>query len=259
MPASAIGKVGLCPGCGLEVQIREDNTRPYQPRRQRSGGLMAPAQAVQPNNAPREESSRRFAAAVDLYNARRYAEALVALDGLLLDFPGNPHIEAARDQCLDALNSAANPPPRTYASRPVAEDALSLDLLRSVLLDKLLHGGTEEVQLRAAELTLRLLRPEANAGPGNASNPGDAPPPDAALARIAALPWHRAARDAEPPSAQPRRDPMPRRARGEVIPLHHRPDEPAPARETSGRKPRKGGKKKAPGAPRKGKRRRGGA
>jgi len=160
VPESALGKAGLCPGCGAQVPISEENTRPHQPprRREHGGGLLSLRKQREAKQATshREEAWRNFAAAVDLYNARKYAEALTLLNNLIQQFPGNPHIETARDQCLDALQRIAFSP-HNYDGLPVDDAVLSPELVKSVVLEKMLHGGTEDVQLRAAELAARLL------------------------------------------------------------------------------------------------------
>ncbi len=160
VPASAMGKVGLCPSCGAEIRIEASNTRareaaPVAERRAGSGLLGRQRAVAKRVSEPREESWRKFAAAVDLYNAHRYAEALALLDTLLQDYPGNPHIEAARQECLQPLLGAPALP-RLYDDRPVPDQTLNAELVKSVVLDKLLHGD-DATQLRAAEIAAHLL------------------------------------------------------------------------------------------------------
>ena len=93
----------------------------------------------------RDEAWRKFAVAVDLYNNKRYAEALTLLSTLQQTFPGNPSIEAAQAQCANALQEAASPTLQ-YEGETVADDALSEDLVESVILKKMLHGATEEAR-----------------------------------------------------------------------------------------------------------------
>lgn len=158
VPASAIGRNGLCPECGAEIAITEENTRIYTAPRNGAGGLLSykkKHEVVQSNEA-REESWRKFAAAVDLYNTRRYAESLTILNGLQATFPGNQHIEVARQQCLDALQLTMSDT-REYDGRLVQSDYLNTDLVRSVVLDKLLNGASEDVQLQAAALAANML------------------------------------------------------------------------------------------------------
>lgn len=185
VPESAMGKVGLCPQCGREVVITRVNTRaiesaPPAPRRPGSG-LLNKRHAVRRVNELREESSRKFANAVDLYNNKRYAEALAILDGLMSDFPDNGHVQSAREECLRALHGLLALP-RTYDERPVAEQTLNADLVRSVILEKLLHGD-DATQLQAADLAARLL---GILGNGHASQLRQNPVPDAMLLRPSA-------------------------------------------------------------------------
>jgi len=162
VPESALGRTGLCPQCGVSIPISEENTRvweapPALPSR-RGGGLLAfrDRHKTTVNNESRENSWRRFAQAVDLYNSRRFAEALTVLNSLEDDFPGNPHVHAAREQCLEALEEGLNEH-REYDGRPVQGDFLNADLIQSVILEKMLRGSTEEVQLKAAELAARMM------------------------------------------------------------------------------------------------------
>lgn len=182
VPVSAIGKVGLCPQCGREVAISRENTRtpdsaPPTPRRPGSG-LLNKRHAVRRVNELREESSRKFASAVDLYNNKRYAEALAILDGLMNDFPDNGHVHSAREECLHALHGLPALP-RTYGEQPVAEQTLNADLVRSVVLEKLLHGD-DATQLQAADLAARLL---GILGDGHAPLVRQSATPDALLLR----------------------------------------------------------------------------
>jgi hypothetical protein len=158
VPESAIGRTGLCPACGKEIPItRERLHAPSAPRR--GGGLLSRKQSalVTQNNEHREEAWRKFATAVDLYNSKRYAEALTLLSGLQQTFPGHPSIETAQAQCMEALQEAASPPRLEYDGEPIAETVLTEELVKSVVLRKMLHGNSEEIQLKAAELGARML------------------------------------------------------------------------------------------------------
>lgn len=168
VPESALGRTGLCPACGKEVAISRHSLQAPSPAPQRrGGGLLSRRKAseVTQSNENREEAWKKFATAVDLYNNRRYAEALALLGALEQVFPGNPHIQAAQAQCADALREASAPVLQ-YDGERVPEDALSEELIKGVVLKKLLHGSTEEIQLQAAELGARLLGllPTARAG-----------------------------------------------------------------------------------------------
>ncbi|MBI2435353.1 MAG: hypothetical protein HYV26_21055 [Candidatus Hydrogenedentes bacterium] len=158
VPESALGRSGLCPGCGQQIEITRDNTQPYRPRRRETGGRMLAVRRreVRQEDNHREEAWRNFATAVDLYNGRRYAEALTLLNTLLQHFPGNEHVETARDQCLEALQRTTHSA-HHYEGRPIDDGVLSPELVKSVVLDKMLNGATDEVQLQAAELAARLL------------------------------------------------------------------------------------------------------
>lgn len=158
VPASALGRSGLCPGCGTQVNITSENTHPYQPRRRPMPQRSVAVRTTEPprESTSREDAWRNFAAAVDLYNTRRYAEALTLLNVLLRQFPGNEHVVSARDQCLEALQRVTHSG-HTYDGQPIDDAVLSPELVKSVVLDKLLRASSEEVQLRAAELAARML------------------------------------------------------------------------------------------------------
>lgn len=160
VPESAMGRVGLCPECGAHLTISEANThRDYtpDPERRPGSGLLGKRHRTRQDSASREDAGRRFATAVDLYNARRFAEALSLLDALLQEYPGNAHIESARRECVEALRG-----PRMLGFQPTAGQradtppALTPELVREVVLDRLLYGD-DETRLRAAELAARLL------------------------------------------------------------------------------------------------------
>jgi hypothetical protein len=155
VPGNAVGRTGLCPECSTTIPIREDNTRPYKRKRTRSNAV-APLARARENGGASEDSWRQFATAVDLYNQRRYAEALTLLSKLESDYPGNPHINAAREQCLRALQETIDPGMR-YAEPDLDAGQLTPDLVRRVILDKLLNGETEDIQMRAAELAARCI------------------------------------------------------------------------------------------------------
>lgn len=184
VPESALGRTGLCPACGNAIEITEQNTQPWEEVRpsakRASGGLLAlrDRHKVEVNNATREASWRKFAEAVDLYNSRRFAEALTLLNQLEEAFPGNLHIAEARDQCVEALEEGMAER-KEYDGRPVQSNALNSDLVQALILDKMMRGATEEVQLQAAELAARMLGmlPQAASGGDTPSNPTLAPPP----------------------------------------------------------------------------------
>lgn len=171
VPESAVGRAGHCPACGRAIVIDPDRVRP----RDGGGRLLSMRRATPraPVAAPSEGDAgwRQFAEAVDLYNGKRYAEALAILNALHEAHPGNPHVDAARAQCLRALQRSANAL-QQYGGARVADDRLTPELVKSVVLDKMLHARDEGVQLRAAELAARLL----------GLLPGGAPAPSAPVA-----------------------------------------------------------------------------
>lgn len=161
VPESAIGRNGLCPGCGAEIAITRERLRDTalaQQANRRGGGLLSQRHALQvaQNNEHREEAWRKFAVAVDLYNNKRYAEALTLLNTLEQTFPGNPNIGAAQEQCAEALKEAASPTLQ-YEGAPLDDSTLTPELVKSIILKKMLHGGTEDIQLKAAELAARVV------------------------------------------------------------------------------------------------------
>ncbi len=155
VPDAALGKAGLCPNCGREVTITRKNTRPYL-RQSGGDGLLRQHQLAKPTSELKEKAWREFATAVDLYNVKRYAEAFAILDGLLERFPGNPHVELARDQCLTALHEPERPA-LEYHGKDVDTSNLNPDLVTRVILDKLCHGSSDTVRLHAADLAARIL------------------------------------------------------------------------------------------------------
>lgn len=157
VPESALGKVGLCPSCGVEIPIGTDNTRPYEPPRPTGGRLLSLQHRATPRDPDQQEQSwRRFAEAVDLYNDRHYAEALTLLNTLQEEFPGNPHIQTAREQCLRALQRSATAL-QVYDGQQIEDVRLSPELVKSVVLEKMLNSKDESVQLQAAQLAAHLL------------------------------------------------------------------------------------------------------
>ncbi|MDX9971888.1 MAG: hypothetical protein RBU21_02750 [FCB group bacterium] len=166
VPRSAVGKTGLCPTCGQIVTIGNENASATPPPK--AGGRPLHARQVwwEGRNNPPEDAKRKFGEAVDLYYAGRYGEALAIFDGLAKQFPGNPDIENGRQQCLSALrrppaaledNTHGAPPQAPPSSREPLQGSFDEDTVRRVIVEKMLYGGTEAVQLQAAELAARLL------------------------------------------------------------------------------------------------------
>lgn len=181
VPENAIGKKGLCPDCGTEIRITKKNTSPW--RKRRGGGLLALSRGASPpalQRASEDDAARQFAESVDLYNQRRYAEALTVLNGLRKNHPDNPHIEAAQGQCALALQRSTAGGTQ-YAGEAVAQDILTPELVKSVVLDKMLNASTDDAQLQAADLAAQLL---GMYGPLTAfSEIGEDDPPEVMLAK----------------------------------------------------------------------------
>lgn len=158
VPRSALGRRGLCPNCGRTLTITNDNARPMQPQQQakpRKGFFGAKGAWWQSRNGPSVEAKRRFAEGVDLYMAKRYAEALAIFTSLAEEFPDDPDIAAGRKQCMEALRSV--PKLAIAAGKPEAPAELDAKTVMKVLLEKMVHGTSDDIQLRAAELACRVL------------------------------------------------------------------------------------------------------
>ena len=171
VPRSAIGKMGMCPTCGQSTRISTANTRPLpnhgrgpsvHTKQSRSGWSGEYAE-------PPEDAKQRFGKAVDHYYAGRYAESLAVFDSLAKEFPDNPDIEHGREQCLKAMKRpvlAAPDPMESRGPRVIQEGALDEETIRRIVLDKLLNGSSDEVQLKAAEIACQYLKlDEAKARP----------------------------------------------------------------------------------------------
>jgi hypothetical protein len=163
VPRSAIGRKGICPGCGRTVSITGDNTSAV-PNSKGGGGILGGAgqfwgkmtgrQGGGPE--PSEDAKRRFGEAVDLYHQQRYAEALAIFNSLAKQFPDNPNIETGRQQCLNALKRPASLP-ISGSVRLLEGSKLDEDTVKRVVLEKLLSGATDSVQLQAADIAARIL------------------------------------------------------------------------------------------------------
>jgi hypothetical protein len=162
VPRSAVGKTGLCPTCGQIVTISNDNaTATPSPKGNRP--LHARQVWWEGRNTPPEDAKRKFGEAVDLYYAARYGEALAIFDALAKQFPGNPDIENGRTQCMTALRRTPGAledmsgGASAAAPKEERQGAFDEETVRRVVLEKMLYGSTETVQLQAAELAARLL------------------------------------------------------------------------------------------------------
>ena len=107
---------------------------------------------------PTEEAKQRFGKAVDHYYAQRYAEAMAIFDSLAKEFPGNPDIDHGRQQCLRAMQRPAFGPAQPGVGggqRLLAQGELNRETVRRIVLDKLLNGTTDAIQLQAADLACK--------------------------------------------------------------------------------------------------------
>ncbi len=188
VPRSAVGKMGMCPTCGATMRISTGNTRamPRKGRGDYASGSASTARGPARGPAlgqgavdPPEEAKQRFGEAVDLYYQQRYGEALAIFDSLARQFPGNPNIEQGRRECMEAMRRPSLPPPEKR--RILAEAELDEDVVRRVILDKLMNSHSDAVQLQAAELAARLLgildrnagRPEVPDAEGDVGAPSE--------------------------------------------------------------------------------------
>ncbi|MBI5094671.1 MAG: hypothetical protein HZB26_19825 [Candidatus Hydrogenedentes bacterium] len=156
VPRSAVGKTGMCPTCGQTVVITTDNTRPVTPTLQGRLFGLKNTSWWRGASEPPEDAKRRFGQAVDLYCTQRYAEALAIFNSLAKQFPGNPDIENGRAQCIAALK---RPPALALEHKSGSNTPAKLDetTVKDIVLDKLIRGSSESVQLQAAELACRML------------------------------------------------------------------------------------------------------
>lgn len=165
VPYSALGRMGMCAACGRKMRISSDNARRDIPNANAEAGQTFRGsadyrsyQSEQPTQADKE----RFGRAVDLYAARQYGEALAMFDELAQQFPNNLEIEQARQECLKALRGS--PPALGYAERETPREKpeytrtdLTIETIREVVLDKLLNGTSDAVQLEAARIAFEYL------------------------------------------------------------------------------------------------------
>jgi hypothetical protein len=107
---------------------------------------------------PSIEAKQQFGQAVDLYCAGKYGEALVIFNALSQEFPDSVEIQKARQQCLEARNRDPLNLPGPHSGQ-VMGDTLDDEILRSmrrIVVEKMLHGSSDAVQLQAAELVARM-------------------------------------------------------------------------------------------------------
>ena len=170
IPETALGKKGLCPYCGATIPIREDNTERFKPssvRRSALKGGLGSARINKGNagetgstefalrHASSEQDQRRFGEAVDLYFAKRYAEALGIFNALAERNPHSPEIENARKLCARALQERMNQSLESIQAPP--DGRLTPDFVEGFITNMMLHATSEETQLKAAELACRVL------------------------------------------------------------------------------------------------------
>ncbi|MCF6284177.1 MAG: hypothetical protein L3K26_03175, partial [Candidatus Hydrogenedentes bacterium] len=108
--------------------------------------------------APSIEAKQRFGRALDLYCAGSFGEALVIFDALMQEFPESMEIEKARHQCIEARNRDPLHLPGPDSGQVMGDvlDENTLRSMRRIVVEKMLHGATEPVQLQAAELVARM-------------------------------------------------------------------------------------------------------
>ncbi len=162
---SAIGKKGMCPRCGKAIPITSQNTTPFYPNREPeqpvNGGAPGSSRWKSRLFGPSDDAKQRFGMGVDLFCSGRYGEALAIFDSLARQFPSNPDIQSAREQCTKARNRTAIPLPGPES--PSTQYAKNLDAtsVKEAVLEKLMskmqYSASETIQLQAAELLLRLL------------------------------------------------------------------------------------------------------
>ena len=156
VPRSAIGKMGQCPSCGDKIPITRDTTSRTR-RASMAKGTPNPNRWGS-QKGPSIESKERFGRAVDLYCSGSYGEALVIFNMLSQEFPDSIEIHKAREQCIEARNRDPLNLPGP-ASGQVMGDQLDENILRSmrrIVVEKMLHGSSDAVQLQAAELVARM-------------------------------------------------------------------------------------------------------
>ncbi|MFO7974402.1 MAG: hypothetical protein R6V12_07200 [Candidatus Hydrogenedentota bacterium] len=157
VPRSAIGRTGLCPACGATVRINSDNTTTAAPKQK--GMFGAGANWWQGGGKATDDAKRRFGEAVDLYYSGRFAEALAIFNGLARDFPNNPDIQNGRVQCEKALRrpGAGRRLALEDKSEQVKDAVLDRQTVERIVLEKLVAGESDAIQLQAAEIAAKIL------------------------------------------------------------------------------------------------------
>ena len=173
VPRSALGKMGMCPTCGKTTRISSENTSALPARskkmKTKAAGSERPSRPSFQSSgsaAPHEDAKQRFGLAVDHYYAGRYGQALAVFDGLLKEFPDDSEIDRGREQCLAAIRGAKISGLLAHGEADPSPDVSMLNegTVRRIVLEKLVGGSSDEVQLQAAELASKLLRLGAYSG-----------------------------------------------------------------------------------------------
>lgn len=159
VPYSALGRMGMCSTCGRKMKITPDIAR-----RDTSGGGAATGGTAYTTGrrGPSEEAKRKFGKAVDLFALGQHREALAIFDELALEFPGNPEIDRGRRECHRALRGgnllSHDSGGATSTSERLKEgDTLDWETIERVVLEKLLYGASDSVQLEAARIACEYL------------------------------------------------------------------------------------------------------
>lgn len=154
VPQSAFGKVGMCPTCGHTLRINNQNTS--RPGGAAVGGAGRPFERSRMMDTS-EQDKRRYGEAVDLCKSGRFGEALALFEALARQYPGHPGIENGRSHCLRNLHGTAGLLESDGRIESVPQGGFDRKTVRQVILNKMLRGGSEEIQLQAAELAARVL------------------------------------------------------------------------------------------------------
>lgn len=156
VPRSAIGKMGQCPTCGEKIPITRETTSRTRPASVAKGSPNRSRWGS--HGGPSIEAKQRFGRAVDLYCAGKYGEALVIFDALRQEFPDSLEIDKARQQCIEARNRDPLNLPGPAEGQVMGDelDDRTLQSMRRIVVEKMLHGESDAVQLQAAELVARM-------------------------------------------------------------------------------------------------------
>lgn len=177
VPQSALGRTGLCPSCGTTIAINKDNATPLRPAAEPPRPLAPQERSWQGSHSAEgapPDIRRRFAEGVDLYFAKRYSEALVIFNTLAAAMPHDADIQMGQSMCINALRKLSPlglshegfgghlPAPPYSEERSEAllngpTPSLDSDFFKRFLFDKMLHGSSDEIQMRAAELAAKMF------------------------------------------------------------------------------------------------------